>query len=221
MNALPKITENIRRFDTPVGSPIGSLARFHAQNTTDIPNTQNPKPHNFGLEGKEKTYEDGLAEGRSQALSQESGHGANIAKMLRQLHLARQQIEVSHGRAIIAVLRAVLPSLARCNALTEIRDFIVKTSAQAMQGRVTIHAPPQLQKDLLAIMDTLKDPGEAQSAEPDFTIEINEKISANKVRATWQSGGGEIDIDGAVQACLDLLENNYSGENDGKSRATK
>ena len=221
MNVPLNLTEKIRRFDNPVGTSIGSLARFHPMNTTDMPNGQNPDIQEPARLKTEKTFEDGLMEGRLQALSEVESNRENITKMLQELRGVSQQMETSHGRVVIAILRAALPSLAKRNALTEIRDFIVKTSAQALHGHVTLHAPPQLKKDLLMIMGTLTDHTEAQSANSGFSIEIDKKNPANKVCAIWQNGGGEIDIDAAVQECLALLESNYSGEQNGKSRTTK
>ncbi len=220
MNAIPKITENVSRFDNAGGAPIGSLSNFHTfeqsngqlANGWDAQSAQSEQPP--------KTYEDGLAEGRLHAETQAQDHKDDLAHMLQELRTIGRLIETGHGRVISAMLSAVLPALAKENILVEIKEFLVKTAEPAMCGRVLLQASPALKKDLVAVLGEQKDiaspqPNEPQSTGAGYTLEVDKTITDNKVRAIWKNGGGEIDIDGAVRACLTLLaKHNFGDEND-------
>ncbi len=211
---MKALAEKIGRFDKSAHAPIGSLARFHDPDCGQAIHLQSQKPENRDCEQPQKTYEDGLAQGRLLALAEAQSLKTDIEQMLQALHQLGQDIETSHGRVIIAILKAALPALAHSNVQAEIRDFILKTSAQAMYGRVTLSAPPALQKTLSEIIEHLGDNPDTQTKDTGFTIKIDKKITANKVCARWQGGGGEIDIDGTVKACLSMLERNNSGDRD-------
>ncbi|PHS37776.1 MAG: hypothetical protein COA91_09455 [Robiginitomaculum sp.] len=221
-----KVTQKIGRFDKSVGAPIGSLARFHDPNFGQAGHMhslepQSQEPQCPDGEQPQKTYEDGVAEGRLLALAEAQNLETDIEHMLQALHRVGQDIEASHGRVIIAALTAVLPALARSNIQAEIRDFILKTSTPAMYGRVTIHAPPALKNTLVEIIESLGKHPNAQSSETGFTIEIDKTMTPNKVCANWQGGGGEVDIDAAVKTCLSMLERNYSGDRDDETDKSK
>ena len=216
-----KLTERIGRFDKSVGVPIGSLASFHDPHIAQSGHLQSLGSQAQDGEHPQKTYEDGVTQGRLLALAEVQSLEANIEQMVQALQQVGQEIEASHGRVIIAILTAVLPALAQNSLQTEIRDFLLKTSAQARYGHITIHAPVALRKTLITIIGSLGERPDTQPADSGFTLEIDNKTTTNKVRATWKGGGGEVDIDAAVKACLSLLENEYNGDKDERKNKQK
>ncbi len=202
-----RLTEKIQSFDHPAGRALEALTRFHGLDH------ENPEAGHFKPLENTKAYEDGLAEGRAHALSQAQDNAQNIARILNELGVARQQIEASHERALSGILRAALPALAQRNALMEIKDFIVKITAQALSGRVDLYASPHMQEHLKA---AIQGTATAGASGPEFNIKIDKKISGPEICASWQGGGAKIDIGAAVQECLALLETGEKGDEDGE-----
>lgn len=154
----------------------------------------------------EKTYEQGLEEGRLSAQNEAMQQIETTAALVQSLHenLAAlgTQIQASHSRAITTILRAVLPRLAEQAAGVEIRGFLDRIAGQALQGEVTLSVNPSFENSLADITQTLIANG---GGAPDFTIVTDDNMNAHAVSATWSSGGGAIDIDAAVQECLTLI----------------
>jgi uncharacterized Zn-finger protein len=210
MGVTSKLANKIRSFDQPRGAPIGSMVRFHEPKWPLLLSQKNPQTLNGGLLETQKTYADGLEEGRMQAQLEAEGQTILVTQAVQELLCVGKKIEASHGRVILTILRATLPALARRNIAEEIKDFVLNIAAQTLQGCVTIQTPSFVQHHLEAALLAVATHSTIDTDQ--FTIQTTENLSDTHVRASWQGGGAEVDIDGVVQACLTLLETNYTGD---------
>lgn len=207
MSAIPlmKINDRLTPFASNGGgeaehSPLADLDVFHTRfsNVDGLPQGSDVEP--------EKTYAQGLEEGRLLAASEGVVHLETAAELVQSLqqNLAAlgTQIQASHSRAIMTILRAVLPQLAEQAAGAEIHNFLERIAGQTLHGEVTLHVNPTHEQELSEIVQTISKGG---FTAPDFTIVTDESLGGHAVNAQWNGGGGVIDIDGAVQNCLTLL----------------
>lgn len=153
-----------------------------------------------------KTYDDGLEEGHALAVQEGALHLQEIEQLIHMLGenlaILGGQIQASHRRAISSIIRSVLPKLAKQAAGVEISRFVTEISGQALTGQVNYKVSPAYKTHLETIIAGLEKKG---MTTPEFSIEEDTGLVGNAVSASWRSGGGSIDIDGAVGHCLSLL----------------
>ncbi len=154
-----------------------------------------------------KTYAQGLEEGRALAEQEGAVHLQEIEQLIQVLgenmSILGEQIQSSHRRAITSIIRSVLPRLAEKAAGAEIARFVTEISGQALAGHVEYSVNPSYESKLKTIIAGLEKKGLAST---EFSVEGDEQLRGSAVKASWRSGGGSIDIDGAVGKCLSLLE---------------
>lgn len=182
---------------------LKALAVFHQDFAADIQAHEQQQ----GNEHAGKTYEDGLAEGLAQGQRSVQTQGQSSAELLTALQggimALGQDIQASHSRAVAAALRAVLPMLGEQAAGAEIVTFLAKIAGQALHGKVTLIVNPNFEKEVETMVQTLaSEHYEALS----FSIQTDEAVVGRALKAVWQGGGGDIDIETAVSSCLALLD---------------
>ena len=201
MSAVSKtnVFDKLVPFDHADAASLHELDVFHQNfsQTEELPTARNLN----------KTYEQGVEEGRELANQegalrlQEIGALVNI--LTENLSTLGQDIQASHSRTISNVLRAVLPSLAQQARGAEIGRFIKEISGQSMDGVLHFTVNPKFKSQLEQITKQLSQSGQSM---PEFSVDVDEAVTGAAVNAKWRSGGGNIDIDGAVKHCLSLLE---------------
>lgn len=218
MNAVPsmKISDRLRSFASEAQSELPhsgltNLDVFHRRSSiVDEFLEVSTVP--------EKTYAQGLEEGRLLVASEGVQHLETTAELVQglqhNLSALGAQIQASHSRAITTILRAVLPRLAEQEAGAEIHGFLERIVGQALHGEVVLKVNPTYEKDLNEIVTLL---GANGFNAPEFTIKLDENMSGHAVNAEWHGGGGAIDIDEAVRNCLALIspiDENYASPED-------
>ncbi len=191
-----------------LASSLDKLAVFH-QNFSD--ELQAHEQENFG-KTYEQGFEEGMAQGRAAALAEEAQQQQNIVQLLQALQNNMlglgENIQASHRRAVAGALRAVLPKLAAQSTGAEIAAFITQISGQALRGNVTLFVNPEFEAQLEIILGAV---GNSTYETPSFTIKHDPALAGSALKAVWQSGGGEIDIDGALSNCLALIDKENLG----------
>lgn len=152
------------------------------------------------------TYEQGVEQGRAQGLQEAKAKHQAITDLVSgittQIESLGNQIQNSHSRAISNVLRAVLPELSARAVGEEVRQFLSDVSGQTLHGEVTLSVNPCFEVEINEIIQELV---VTEGNSPSFVVRTDETMIGAAVTATWKSGGGDIDIDGAVKHCLSLL----------------
>ncbi len=210
------IVNKIKRFDPPIGLPLGTFNPFHA---TQAKPAEASQAASCAL-GENGTYADGVSAGRAQALAEWENQQDDIIQASQDLSVAVQtiqnEIENSHGRVISQILQTVLPGLVRHHQMNEIENFIRQVSAPTLQGCITVHTPAHFRKHVEKILQEMA--ANNGRGHPKFKVESNKVDTVTRVK--WQGGGGEIDIAAAADQCLTLLEA-YLNDDRGDKDAAK
>jgi len=230
MSAFLKVTEKVDRFDRGIEHHLDAPANADMKASPKNSLTGLEHFHEFDKnilisDGQEhqildealayKTYAEGLAEGRLQALSEAKTQQAEFRELVQNLDQAIQDlsrdIEAGHSLVLTQILQTVLPALATERQMAEIKSFILQISAPALHGCVTIFSPANLQTRLADIIQELSVNAAPESLH--FKLEASPNIQGAQIRAKWDGGGGVLDIESAVKQCLSILQNNSEHEN--------
>lgn len=199
MSAAVNIITNMTRFDESRNTPIGQLGRFHGPNNN--PDVANGK--------MEKTYEQGLKDGYAQAEGQMQSR-ADLGKALVQnLMEIKTEIETGHRHVVATLLQTALPALSQKHMTAEITDFVMSLATCALEGQVILSAHPEFEVTLKQVVQSIDGADGADGADaprPTFIIKTDAQISGRAVRATWQGGGGVIDLESTIEKLLTRIE---------------
>jgi len=192
MSGAVNILTNITRFDDRTAH-IGQLGQFNDPNSnSDIAHSEQEKPYEQGLK-------DGLAQAAEQAQSR-----AELSSILKQ-NLSDIQIEIEsgHRHVVSTLMQTALPALAQKHMTAEITDFVMSLATCALNGQVILRTHPNFASALEQIIQSIDG---ADGTNPTFTIKTDAQISGRAVRATWQGGGGVIDMESTVKKLLTRIE---------------
>lgn len=194
------ILANIANFDAiqngHIGQPLGKMGQFHDQG-----NVQNAADE-FQNDALGKTYEQGFAEGYSQAENLAQGNALLANALGQSLSDMKAEIEIGHRRVLSALLQAALPVLVKNNMLGEITDFVMSLSSCALGGQIQLRVHPEFEPKLEQIVQSISNDDDQAI----FTIKTSKSLSGSAVQALWQGGGGSIDIENTIRKLLTHFE---------------
>ena len=163
-------------------------------------------------EGRRKGYEAGMSEaGRGIEHSIETTMetiGAHFQKLAAEQSLANAKIERESIGAAIAVVRKLLPTMAKEHSLSEVEVLVSECIAQLLQEpRVTIYVPSELvasaEARLRAVLDTAGFAGE-------LGVLADDRLAAGDCRVVWADGEAGRDSERVFAEIETTLDSVYS-----------
>lgn len=164
-----------------------------------------PRPEEVRRQERARStaYDEGFKAGIEEARKMAEDRSGQIDAALRTLpQLVDQlaiQIEESHGRAVNAALKAVLPRLAATGAADEVMAVILETARGDLDGVVEVHASIAFSQELAPILSQI-------TSQTNIRLVPDSSLSGYAITLSWDGGGGEMDISGMTDRCLALLD---------------
>ncbi len=183
-------------FHEAVGMPLRPLVLRPLQSTKT--QQRSDDAHNMM---EEQTYEDGVRDGKAEALVQ---YQKTVDVMEQALEALKNdykamavQIEKSHLHAILQCLQTLMPPLMDAAFKQEVENMIRMGCAQSVYGPVSLCMSDETSEIL--------GPWLAPHADQ-IKVEISPELTPGQLQLRWDGGGADFNPDEVRQQCVGLLK---------------